>query len=121
MRTPTLTPARRSELRNLLEARARELEHEVTEEMHAGDMPGIPNRAAETDQAIADLEASLEIAAVSRDLVELDEVRAALARIDDPGFGRCANCGRAISWARLEAVPHATECRACAAALEGSV
>jgi DnaK suppressor protein len=118
--TLPLSPARRDELRALLEARARELEREVAAGLHAGEAPGIANRAAETDEAVAELEASLDIASVARDTGELEEVRAALARIDDPDFGRCPDCAQPIGWARLRARPHATRCLACAEALERS-
>lgn len=45
---------------------------------------------------------------------ETRELRAALKRCDDGGFGICANCGEAISDERLELVPQAQLCRRCA-------
>lgn len=47
-------------------------------------------------------------------LTERDEVSAALARLAAGEYGRCANCGRPIGEARLEARPMATLCIACA-------
>jgi DnaK suppressor protein len=45
---------------------------------------------------------------------ELEEVRAALARLDAGTLGTCEKCGFAISMARLRAVPAAVTCRNCA-------
>ena len=36
-----------------------------------------------------------------------------LARVDDPAYGACATCGRAIGLARLEAVPGTGTCVRC--------
>ncbi|MFK4731252.1 TraR/DksA C4-type zinc finger protein [Agromyces mediolanus] len=46
--------------------------------------------------------------------LELAEVDRALARLADGGYGICANCGKPISVARLEARPTATLCIDCA-------
>ncbi len=40
----------------------------------------------------------------------LDQVRAALTRLDEGGYGSCEVCGEAIPAARLEARPWATRC-----------
>lgn len=45
---------------------------------------------------------------------ELAATDAALARLADGSFGVCANCGRPIAPARLEARPTATLCIDCA-------
>lgn len=44
----------------------------------------------------------------------LDEVEAALARLDDGSYGRCEVCGQAIAAGRLEARPTARTCVGCA-------
>lgn len=38
----------------------------------------------------------------------------ALARVDEPGFGTCVDCGRPIAAGRLAARPWATNCVECA-------
>lgn len=43
----------------------------------------------------------------------LIDVDGALARIDEGGYGVCANCGREIGELRLEAVPWARFCVDC--------
>lgn len=45
---------------------------------------------------------------------ELNEIRAALGRIDNGRYGSCAGCGNAIEPARLEALPFTARCSACA-------
>jgi Prokaryotic dksA/traR C4-type zinc finger len=43
----------------------------------------------------------------------LDEVEAALARLDDGTYGACAACGAAIDDARLSREPTVRTCEAC--------
>jgi len=44
----------------------------------------------------------------------LDEVEAALRRVDDGSYGICERCGQQIARARLEARPVARTCIGCA-------
>ena len=46
--------------------------------------------------------------------VELQEIKAALTRIEDGSFGVCGKCGDEIITGRLEAVPFARYCTSCA-------
>jgi DnaK suppressor protein len=46
----------------------------------------------------------------------LDEINAALARIDEGTFGDCTECGAAISETRLRAIPFTALCVQCARA-----
>jgi DnaK suppressor protein len=68
---------------------------------------------AQTEQGAADL-ARLNEA----ELLELRRVEAALQRIADGRWGECAECGRPIESKRLEALPWAIRCTACAGARE---
>lgn len=43
----------------------------------------------------------------------LEQVKLALARIDEGSYGHCQVCGGEISLARLNAVPYAACCSAC--------
>lgn len=43
----------------------------------------------------------------------LDDIEAALARVESGSYGRCTSCGEQIPSARLEAMPAATVCMAC--------
>jgi DnaK suppressor protein len=44
----------------------------------------------------------------------LDEINAAIARLDDGTFGKCTHCDRSISEERLKAIPYAATCVECA-------
>jgi len=46
----------------------------------------------------------------------LDEINAALTRLDDGIFGKCTHCGRGMSEERLKAIPYASTCVECARA-----
>lgn len=65
------------------------------------------------DRASADVLADLGNAEVSRDVRELDELEAALARIDAGTYGSCATCHSEIDFERLRAYPVATRCARC--------
>lgn len=45
---------------------------------------------------------------------EIQQIRFALARIENGTYGTCAKCGKEISAGRLEARPIATRCIDCA-------
>ncbi len=46
-------------------------------------------------------------------LTEVNRIRSALERIDNGAYGICTSCGEPVGEARLEAVPHATQCMDC--------
>ena len=47
-------------------------------------------------------------------LLEIRQIRAALARIDADIYGQCVKCGAEIAEARLDAIPWTPLCRECA-------
>ena len=47
----------------------------------------------------------------------LDEINAAMVRLEDGSYGVCESCGRSIPLARLRARPQATRCISCAESL----
>ncbi|MDH3598641.1 MAG: TraR/DksA family transcriptional regulator [Candidatus Tectomicrobia bacterium] len=49
---------------------------------------------------------------------EIEAIRAALNRLDNDAYGTCITCGEPIAPARLEALPYAVQCMACAAKAE---
>lgn len=66
------------------------------------------------DEALADLIADLDNADLTRDLNELRALDAALERMArGKGYGRCAECGLEIPYARLQAEPAALRCVEC--------
>ena len=44
---------------------------------------------------------------------EIEMIEAALRRIQEGTFGNCMTCGVQISDARLEILPHTTQCKLC--------
>ena len=71
------------------------------------DFPGLLESAAgNTEQ-----ETRLHIACAESNL--LNDVLDALDRIQQGTYGVCENCGQAIDWARLEALPAARFCIRC--------
>ena len=67
---------------------------------------------AEGDTVNVERDRVMSLTAVARR--RIDDVDAALHRLDTRTYGACRSCRRAIPVARLEAVPEATQCVACA-------
>ncbi len=65
------------------------------------------------DQAVGVELADLNMEMMNRHMREIREIEAAKARIDDGGYGTCAECGRDIGFERLLAQPTALRCRDC--------
>jgi DnaK suppressor protein len=120
-----LTAPERAALEAKLRARLRELRAEVAAQLKTQDDPrvvGLRNRMEDTDDwAAADAMATMDIAAVSRDLAILADVEAALARIADGSYGECIDCGTEIPFARLSAYPAAKRCVSCQEVAEAAI
>lgn len=65
------------------------------------------------DEAVADLIADLDLAEVTRDLGELQELEGARTRFSDGSYGICVDCGTDIPVERLRARPGAARCMDC--------
>jgi DnaK suppressor protein len=121
MKTP-LTPGQRAQLKELLELRQHELDGRV-----ARQPQGRAEHAREVllqdgdDAPQRDADREVDLARSDADLRELGAVSAALARLNEPGFGRCTDCGEAIALDRLRIEPWALRCVACEARREGVV
>ena len=117
-----LTAQQRDELVQRLASRRQTLRAEVQRELENSDDPrviGFKNELAATDDwVLADILADLDIAMVTRDIAELSEVEAALARVADGRYGICSDCGEPIGWPRLNVQPAAARCIACQEKLE---
>ena len=48
----------------------------------------------------------------------LDQVEAAIHRVEDGDYGRCEECGEEIPKSRLDAIPYAADCVRCASQRE---
>ena len=104
-----------SEFKALLQAQRKLLQEEVREKIAAsGQELGFVNQSKITDDdGLADAAAEMEVAMVMRESQELQEIEAALARIDDGSYGSCYDCGEDIDQARLKAYPAARRCLPC--------
>ena len=77
----------------------------------AGDLSSYSYHMADQGTDTMDRGMAYMLASKSgRLLYHIDE---ALRRIDDGNYGNCHSCGKPISAARLEAVPHARLCIEC--------
>ena len=117
-----LNASQRSALQAKLVARRLALRAEIETKLNTQDNPallGMRNRMEETDDwAVADLESALDVAEVSRDAAELQEVEAALSRIKNDTYGICLECGKPIPIARLDISPMSARCVGCQELLE---
>ena len=77
------------------------------------DEPGGDAASATVERA-----QSMAVGASLREL--LDEVEAALRKLDKGTYGICDSCSKEITKKRLEALPWATLCKDCRAGLSGA-
>ncbi|MDQ3898649.1 MAG: TraR/DksA C4-type zinc finger protein [Actinomycetota bacterium] len=83
-------------------------------EAQAGEAPdlGDDEGFAEGDSLHVERDRVLSLTAVAKRRME--EIDAALHRLERGTYGACRSCRRPIPVARLEAVPEATQCVSCA-------
>jgi DnaK suppressor protein len=86
----------------------------VDELAQAGEAPDLGDEQgfAEADSLNVERDRVLSLTALARG--RIDEVDAALRRLETGAYGACRTCRRPIPLARLEAVPEATQCVSCA-------
>ncbi len=73
----------------------------------------IPTDKEELGSDNAEQELTLTLLGSGEDI--LDQVEAAIHRIEDGGYGQCEKCGEEIPKSRLDAIPYAADCVQCAA------
>jgi DnaK suppressor protein len=109
-----LSPGQRALLQQLLQMRQHELDRRVAlrhgsrseraRETLQQDNDDVPQRAADRE---------IDLVRADRDVEELGAVSDALARVHDPDFGRCTDCGEVIPFDRLKLEPWALRCVRC--------
>jgi len=112
-----LAPEQLDDLKRALTNRRESLEAEI----HADAAKARENTFSETtgpvgdsgDEAQADLISDVGNAELSRDLDELRQIDAALARMNAGRYGMCTDCGGEIGLERLRRAPAATRCFDC--------
>jgi DnaK suppressor protein len=72
----------------------------------------IPTDTEEVGSDNAEQELTLTLLGSDENI--LDQVEAAIQRIEGGGYGQCKECGEAIPKSRLDAVPYAADCIRCA-------
>jgi DnaK suppressor protein len=76
----------------------------------------MPNHMAELGSGNFDQELTLSLLGSENDA--LNQIEAAIERIEDGTYGECQGCGAKIPKARLEAIPYAALCVKCASQQE---
>ena len=112
-----LTRAQRDELKKLLVSRHEALKEEVHQEREQADT-NAETLSEELDKpdgdaASATADADFNLAMMSRDIVEVRDIEAALDRMSQGEYGECIDCGEQIGFARLKAYPTAKRCIKC--------
>ena len=119
-----LDDAQRHVLLGKLEARRRQLRDDIARELQRSEnerhreVAGAVRDAG--DESVANLVTDLDAAEVERDVREIREIEAALARVEAGNYGLCLDCGFEIPYQRLLAEPAAARCVACADRYERS-
>ena len=62
------------------------------------------------DESVMRMITDLDIQEAGRDVEELNDIEAALRRIEDGSYGDCDECGQEIGFPRLNVQPTATRC-----------
>jgi DnaK suppressor protein len=120
---PAKSGSRYSELKEMLDARRRELQAEVQGKMRGvreeGTWGGKLNEVLDAvESAEADIQEDLEFALVQMKSETLNKVNDALSRLEQGNYGNCYDCGEEIAEKRLRALPFAVRCKDCEAARE---
>jgi DnaK suppressor protein len=110
------------ELGHRVDAERSQLKHEALRPAGAetaGSPADVPSDF--TDLASHASEENRTLANLANEEKLIEEINLALARIEGGSFGICAECSREIPKVRLEALPYARCCVACAQKLEANV
>ncbi|MHB8900335.1 MAG: TraR/DksA family transcriptional regulator [Thermoguttaceae bacterium] len=81
-----------------------------------GDLSSMPIHMA--DIGTDNFEQEFTLSLMESEGGTLDQIEAALERIEDGDYGSCEECGCRIPKTRLNALPYATMCVKCASHLE---
>jgi DnaK suppressor protein len=111
----TLHRKRLLALRATLQGDMTQMEYNALNKDHS-KTTSMPTDMAELWSGNFDQELTLSLLGNEQDA--LDQIEAAIERIEDGSFGRCEECGRKIPESRLEAIPYAAQCVRCASQRE---
>jgi RNA polymerase-binding protein DksA len=109
-----LTNDQLQHLRRKLLARQRVLMTEIREKREQAAAEGNEDAIGAVgdagDESVLRMATDLDLQEAGRDLQELNEIEAALRRMDDGSYGVCDECGQEIGYPRLDAQPTAMRC-----------
>ena len=113
-------PARYGELKQMLEARKREMLTEVKDKIHGVRAEGYKTHEVldEVESSEVDSQEAIEFALIEMKAETLSKIDDALARLERGTYGHCFECGGEIAEARLRALPFAVRCKDCEEARE---
>src|SRR5712671_2392500 len=120
-----MSQSRYSELKQMLQARRREIQAEVQGKMRGvreeGTWGGKLNEVLDAvESAEADIQEDLEFALVQMKSETLNKITDALTRLEQGTYGNCFECGEEIAEKRLRALPFAVRCKDCEEAREAA-
>jgi DnaK suppressor protein len=105
------------EMRRRIAGDVQRTQAELSDEANAAaNLSHTPLHAAD----IASSNAFTDVTTLETENSLLESIDAALARIATGSYGKCDDCGEPIAAARLDALPFATTCTACAEARENA-
>ena len=105
-----MDPPDPSAARRVLEAERARLHALLQEGIQAPDQMTYGSQAAAASQVF---EQQRDLALRDKSITHLEDVEAALARLDAGTYGACTDCGQPVPGPRLEALPWAARCIAC--------
>lgn len=108
-----LTAAQRSKLRKVLESTIAELEAFLDEGGETRKPVDLDEPIGRVSRGDALQQQQMALASARHAKQRITALKAALQRIDDEDFACCVECGEAISFKRLLAVPEARLCIEC--------
>ena len=117
------TSGRDEELKEMLEARRREIVGELKGRMRDVRTVGSekPHEVLDpADTAEVDSQGDLEFALIQMKAETLNKIAEALSRLEAGTYGFCLECGDEIAEARLRALPFAVRCTRCEEIRESS-
>jgi DnaK suppressor protein len=118
-----MTRSRYAELKQMLDARRRELQAEVQGKMRdvreEGTWGGKLNEVLDAvESSEADIQEDIEFALIQMKSETLNKINDALSRLEHGNYGDCFDCGEEIAEKRLRALPFAVRCKDCEEARE---
>ena len=115
--------SRYAELKQMLDARRREVQAEVQGKMRDAREEGawggkIHEVLDAVESSEADIQEDIEFALIQMKSETLNKINEALGRLEDGTYGNCFECDEEIAEARLRALPFAVRCKDCEEARE---